>query len=153
MDVAQRTRHQQNNRPPRKLKQRSMTAVAKPEQPLIANRHVSSIRAPLPEQELIRLLESVKALRKDLRLIFASNRETALAVKAGHDLLKSWNDVLDRILSARQTSDTCAQLDAWNNEGGASCPTPQPDPINTTDGDKRPSVFAAVDSSMAAGKP
>jgi hypothetical protein len=130
-----------------------MTAFVKPEHHWVAKPHLPTVLARSSEQELIHLIKSVKALGKDLRLIFAADGEAAFAVKAGHDLLKSWNDVLDRILSAKQARETLAQLDEWTNEGGASCCAPQLLSESWTDFEERPIVFAAVDTLMASGKP
>lgn len=96
-----------------------MTTRLKPEKQRAANREVHPVLAPLREQELMRLLKSVKALRKDLRLIFPANSEPVSAVSAARDLLKTWSDELDRTLAAKQAQATFSQLRNWDNEGGA----------------------------------
>lgn len=96
-----------------------MTSNLKTENQRSANREVHSVLVPLPEHELMRLLESVKALRKDLWQIFLSNSEPVPAVSAAHDLLKTWNDALEQILVAKQAKEINRGLRNWDNEGGA----------------------------------
>jgi hypothetical protein len=126
---------------------------AKSENSQAAKRQIHSVLVPLPQPQLMRLLKSVKVLRKDLRLISASASEPVEAVKAAQHLLKAWSDELGRILVAKQAKDAHAQARDWVNEGGAVRGAPQIRLVRKLVDDNRPFVFGRADNAEIAGTP
>ena len=97
----------------------SMTHKSKSENNPVNHRQVYSVLAQLSEPELLRLLKSVKALRKELKLILPSDDEVNEAVIAPQNLLKIWSDELERIVTVKQAKEINRRLHNWDNEGGA----------------------------------
>ena len=95
-----------------------MTNESKRENHPANKRQVNSALVQLSEPELVRLLNRVKALQKELRRIRSSDGEPVDVVIATQDVLKIWKDELDRILAAKQAKDTYDRLRNWDNEGG-----------------------------------
>jgi hypothetical protein len=125
--------------------------VTKPENSLAENQQLTTQLVQLSEPELVRLLNRVKALRKELRRIRWSDGEPVEAVRATQGLLKIWNDELDRILAAKQATDTYDRLRNWDNEGG-TVGRPTAPLVEQNSRDKRHLVVADVEDVGAADR-
>jgi hypothetical protein len=96
----------------------NMTDESKQEDNLSQNQQIHAALMHLAAPERTRMLSHLHGLREELKLIPLSDTDAVEVVGITQDLLKIWNDELDRILAAEKARDTYGRLSNWDNEGG-----------------------------------